>query len=326
MRKLLSAVLKTAIVLVTIVTSICLSAPVFANNTESITIGEPRILILKSNDSELYNKLASELAFTLRVQCHRCPQKRIFIDSQSVNNFNREKFNKNNYNFIITLGKKAWLEAKELDLNPETKTLHAVLPLDQEILNAKSNDYFLVLEQSYEKQLQILSDLFNQQHYIGVIYSNNSQWRKALIINASEKVGITPDFRKIESVDDSSISTLLNQKNLTAKSILMLPDKQLYNRNNINQILLSGYRNNITFIGYSISLAKTGALASIITPQNDIASDISKLSYEMLNQEKTPGIYYPSSYKVFINQNILETLNITIKKDFFDTHPVEVVQ
>ena len=298
--------------------------PAYANSLPE----NPKILILKSNNSALYNKLASELVFTLGIQCKNCPEKPLLINTDTISEppSDRTDSKYSNYDFIITLGKKAWQKTEALKLGKEIKTLHAVLPLDQSIINARPNQYFLVLEQSYEKQLQILSDLFNQQHYISVIYSDNSQWRKALIINASEKVGITPDFRKIESVDYSSISTLLNQKNLTAKSILMLPDKQLYNRNNINQILLSGYRNNITFIGYSISLAKTGALASIITPQNDIASDISKLSYEILNQEKTPGIYYPSSYKVFINQNILETLNITIKKDFFDTHPVEVVQ
>jgi hypothetical protein len=315
---------RTFFILFAFLTGINVLLPAYANTlTEN-----PKILILKSNNSALYNKLASELVFTLGIQCKNCPEKPLLINTDTISEPSSDRTNSkySNYDFIITLGKKAWLKTEALNLGEKIKTLHAVLPLDQLIINAKPNQYFLVLEQSYEKQLRILSDLLYEHPNISVIYSNDSAWRKALIENASENISITTDFRKIEPLDYSSISKLLNQKKIKANNILMLPDKQLYNRNNISQILLSGYANNITFIGYSISLAKTGALASIITPQNDIASDISKLSYEILDQKKMPGIYYPSSYKVFINQSILETLNISIKKDFFDTHPVEVIQ
>ena len=153
------------------------------------------------------------------------------------------------------------------------------------------------------------------------IFTDNSEWRKRLLGKYSEKQNLNIRFEKSLNISDTLNSQLPSQG-----SIIMLPDKALYNRNNISQVLLAGYSKSITFIGYSISLTKTGALASIITPQNEIANDISRLAYEIIETKKSPGIYYPQSYKVYINKKILESLNVKIENWNIEQNKLEIVQ
>ena len=201
-----------------------------------------------------------------------------------------------------------------------------MLPLDQDILKAKSNQYFLVLEQSYKTQLDILTRLFESKPNLTVLYSANSEWRKELLETASQKLNIHLRYKKFDSTNRSSISQILKDQALSKSSILMLPDKEIYNRSNINQLFISGYANNISFIGYSISLVKTGAVISLVTPKTKIAGEISRLAYEMLENKKNAGVYYPSSYKVLINENILKALNMEIDQSMINKINLEVVQ
>lgn len=313
------AIKTIASLIITFVINACLISPVIANNTP----GNQKILILKSNDSKLYSKIASELTFALVVYCQSCPEKRLHVDVRSIaeNPDTELKSLYEEYDFLITLGKKAWIETSKLNLDRKLQKLHAVLPLDKDILDSKSNEFFLVLEQSYEKQIKILKKLFNKNHLLTAIYTEKSEWRKQLLEKHSEKQHGNIRFEKSSDIRNT-LKSLIASKG----SILMLPDKALYNRNNISQILLSGYSNNITFIGYSISLTKTGALASIITPQNEIANDISRLAYEIIETKKSPGIYYPQTYKVYINKNIMESLDVNIETGNIEKNKLEIVQ
>ncbi len=319
-----TVICETLIILLALLMSIGFVPPAIASDIADFD--QPNILILKSSDAELYSKIASELTFALALKCQSCPEKKPIIDTRTVADINKEIINNLNYNFIITLGKQAWLEIEDLDLKPEIKKLHTVLPLDQDILKAKSNQYFLVLEQSYKTQLDILTRLFESKPNLTVLYSANSEWRKELLETASQKLNIHLRYKKFDSTNRSSISQILKDQALSKSSILMLPDKEIYNRSNINQIFISGYANNITFIGYSISLVKTGAVISLVTPKTKIAGEISRLAYEMLENKKNAGVYYPSSYKVLINENILKALNMEIDQSMINKINLEVVQ
>lgn len=282
-----------------------------------------RILLITSDDNEFYRQFSSSLQSSLNEHCAlSCKHNNFEVD---IVNYEKAP-DDSNYDLIVTLGVKAHEQHLTTSKNnPHKKYLHALIPLNLTRPSAQ-NHYSLVLDQQESTILAVVKKLIPVVQPIGLLYTKNSQWRIDAIQKAADETEVNIKTFFIDNETPSNIGEALPEILPQVSAIYMLPDKSLYNRVNINEILLTGFMNNIPFIGYSKSITKTGALASIVNDKEILITDISNILSKIINGDDVPVINWPSSYKLVINSQIAESLGIRINESILNSPNVEVIE
>ena len=288
----------------------------------------PHIVIVTSSDAELYSRIGASVVSKLDQYCrkNRCVNSNHPIIKTISLKQVHEITATSSSELIISLGSKARNRLDALQLADSVQVLHALIPLNSSLITQKHNHYTLVLDQPIEKILKFTWALLEPDKPVGILYSSNSQWRMPAIREASKQSTIEILESRINNQDVRDIGASLKALLPKVSSILILPDKSIYNRSTIAQLLLTGYQNQIPFIGYSKALAKTGALASVTTDKNSIAQDISDLAIKLLTGKEVEPIQFPKRHKLVINKKILESMEIEISPEVMLTDDVEVFE
>ena len=303
----------------------CLLFSVTSLHAES---SSPHIVIITSSDAELYTGISASVVSKLDQHCrqNRC----VDHDNPVIKTISLKQVDELtstlNPELIISLGSKARNRLDALQLADSVQVLHALIPLSSSLITQKHNHHTLVLDQPVEKILQITRALLEPGKPVGILYSSDSQWRMSAIREASKESGITILESRIDNQDVRNIGVSLKALLPKVSSILILPDKSIYNRSTIAQLLLTGYQNQIPFIGYSKALAKTGALASVSTEKSSIAQDISDLAIKLLTGQKVDPIQFPKQHTLVINKKIQESMEIKISPGVMLNDDVEVIE
>ncbi len=305
----------------------CLALFLTIHSTNAIATEFPLILI-QSEDNEFYNDFSSSLVSSLTKHCqNNCANQQLSIDvktsDQIINSLNSLK----EYKLVITLGVKAQNQYKHLHSELSRQSvLHALVPKHLSHLDQEINHFSLVLDQQESNFITFVKLLPKTDKPVGLLYSDKTLWRISSFIKAASQADLPIKAFKVNTSKQTSIGESL--KNILPKvsSIIMLPDKSLYNQVTINEILLTGYLSKVPFIGYSKALAKTGALASITTPTDSIISDITNTVSRIINGTQAESIIYPSTYKVILNQQISESLGLDVKQKIPESVPLEVIR
>lgn len=92
--------------------------------------------------------------------------------------------------------------------------------------------------------------------------------------------------------------------------LLALPDPEIYNKSTAKSIILSAYHKNIPIIAYSKAFAKAGALISLYSSFEDIASQTAKLA-TISHPVKKSG-YHPETFSLELNRSVAKSLDIEI--------------
>jgi hypothetical protein len=283
--------------------------------------GFDKVWIIKSANTEQYRDIAAALSLGVNAQCTKlCSSSSIkAIDLDELTQINH-----NDRNLLITIGTKAYDTVSEL---PTSKTgeesvfYHTLLPLEQK--TATASHAFFWLEQSPSTQVKVLERLLGTNRDIYLFYSDESEWRVSDWQKAAAQSRLRFKFEKIRPKD---IGTELSSDKLNGKTVVLLPDKKIYNRFTLKQILLAGYLNQVTLIGYSKALSKSGAAASIITDLDAYLLETSKLIVQIIESGKLPENSFPQGWKVILNNEIIQSLNLQIDKSRFEEGQLEELQ
>lgn len=290
----------------------------------SYTIADTyRLLFIQSDDNEFYQQFTSSLQSNIVKKCaDSCQHKNLEVDILNID----EAYDESNYDLIISLGVKAHEQHQQHITNKlNTKYLHALIPLN--LTHPKSeNHYSLVLDQQNETILAVIKKLISKDQPIGFLYTKNSQWRIDSIKKAANEAQVKIATFLIDDVKHSEIGSALSEFLPHVSSVYMLPDKSLYNRITINEILLTGFIYQTPFIGYSKSIAKTGALASIANDREILIEDISNIITKVINGDDVPAINWPSTYKLIINRQIADSLGIITNESILNNPDMEVIE
>lgn len=286
-----------------------------------------RILVLPSDNSEFYTEFTTTLKNKLTEHCKQhCEDNNLSVDISSLEELISETRILDNYQYVVTLGVKAKQTYQQSNHSEEQVALHALIPHNLTQHDSENNHFSLVLDQPVDRQLDTIQKLFTKTKPIGVIYTEKSEWRIEEINQFSSQLGIPVKTFKIDTGRQYSIGESLSSFLPEISVILMIPDKFLYNKITINEILLTGYLNQVPFIGYSKALAITGAMSSITTPQDNIIADIVRTVIQLINHELPGSTLFPTDYTVFINQQISDSLNLELNFQKLDTDKVEVIE
>ena len=302
------------------------SLPVLAGNSLN---SEQRtdILIIKSADSGIYTYISEFLSQRLPVLCkQQCNDEKTLGIHIGLADELGSSLQPADYDLIITLGTQSKNKLETKSLNTPPATIHGMIPLQASMEDNSPNHYSLVLDQPADKILNAVKQLLGTDKPIGILYSQSSSWRLREYKLAAQNSGISLSTFPILETDPRSIGMNFKKILPQVSSILIIPDKNIYNRSTIAQLLLTGFKNRIPVVGYSRSLAITGAIASVTTDKNSIGRDISTLAIKLLNKQNIDQLQYPSEYRLVINRKILESLDIDFNRNLMEADDVEVIQ
>jgi ABC-type uncharacterized transport system substrate-binding protein len=105
-----------------------------------------------------------------------------------------------------------------------------------------------------------------------------------------------------------SLSQLLADNDI----LLGLDDPQMYNSDTIHSILLTAYRHGKVLIGPGKPFVSAGGLASCYTGIDQYLQQLGDMVKIYLQTEKLPESQYPKNYQVVINQQVANSLGLTL--------------
>lgn len=280
------------------------------------------IAVVLSKDSPPYQSFYTQLKLKLALLTNKQQRINISLIRTDISQATSTLFNPENYpDFIVSTGTHAAEELIKIDtsipiifsLIPGTTYQHKI----QTSLYCKNKNLCsaIYLEQPIERQFSIIKQLLPELKQLGIILGPVSARMQDNIVRAGEKYNVKINVRLAKETDNMVLlSDQLSQEN---DALLAIPDAAIYNRRTAKGILLSTYKHQTPFIGYSHGFVRAGALFSIYSTPKQIATQTAEMLTQILlsTNNKRPFSEYPDSYKVEINPAVMRSLRAKVNFD-----------
>ncbi|MEJ2142536.1 MAG: ABC transporter substrate binding protein [Gammaproteobacteria bacterium] len=166
----------------------------------------------------------------------------------------------------------------------------------------------VLIEQPADRYFQLFKLIFPRNRTLAIATTSKDPGYLAQLKSTAQKYSTQ---LKIIPIDKNTIIARSLIKGLTKNDVLLaLPDPNIYNKDTAKSIILSAYHKNVPIIGYSQAFAKAGALISLYSSLDDIASQTEKLASNSRGNTKN---YYPNAFSIEINRSVAVSLEIQIK-------------
>ena len=178
--------------------------------------------------------------------------------------------------------------------------------------NTTNNNATLFMTQPYCRQMKFISLL--NKHWNTISYLNT---RKKSINNEAIEQCAAKHNLSIQAFNTKNTNYLTESiKNALSDSdiLLALPNKNIYNKKTVKNILLTSYRYRKPVIAFSKSFVNAGALAAIHSNAEQIAQSASILIEQYFSSDKQFKnlINYPDTFDISLNKQVFRALDITI--------------
>ena len=117
--------------------------------------------------------------------------------------------------------------------------------------------------------------------------------------------------RAIPAAGEQRIDSLLREAE-AVDAVIVLPDPTLLNRSNITHVVRTLYGRRKVLIGYSVTLTRVGALASVYVSPEAIARDVVDVLNRYATRGTMPGPTFVSDVDVIVNDRLARSLNIAV--------------
>jgi len=168
----------------------------------------------------------------------------------------------------------------------------------------------IYLDQPYSRQLALIRRVFPARERIGVLLREQDRQKLDALSAAArlQKVQLVseliPDGGKIVP----SLERLLAASDL----LLVLPDALLYNKNDIQGVLLTSYHYRDPVVGYSLALERAGAIMALYSKPAQIGYQAAEVAMRSLHTGTLAAPQYPKYFTVSVNQQVARSLNISV--------------
>ncbi len=181
-------------------------------------------------------------------------------------------------------------------------------------LNFKSkklnNSSALFSDQPIQRQLLLLSHIFNKKIIVGIPYHN--EFYKNVLKKESDNYSDLEFLIVKTEVDDiRTVSKVIQNSDV----LLSTPENKIYNSQTIRSILLSSYRHQTAVIGPNEGFVTAGALASVATSSDQYIDELITIMEEYIKTNRLPKPKYPKNFVVKTNKNVAESLGIIISSE-----------
>jgi hypothetical protein len=117
--------------------------------------------------------------------------------------------------------------------------------------------------------------------------------------------------RAIPASGEQTIDSLLRAAD-SFDAIIALPDPTVLNRSNINHVVRTLYERRKVLIGYSATLTRVGALASVHVSPEALARSVVAVLDEYAARGTLPAPVFVNDVDVTVNERLARSLNIAI--------------
>lgn len=170
----------------------------------------------------------------------------------------------------------------------------------------------IYLDQPLDRQLDLLQLLLPKVRRIAALAGPHSAQRAGELGGLCLQRGLKLTTETVGATDNPV--PVLSQLLERAEVLLAIPDPAVFNRNNLQAILLTTYRSGVPVLGFSQAYVRSGALAAVHSTAAQIGTQAGDWIAELAESGRwelgTPR--YPSYYSVAVNPQVAQTLGIDI--------------
>ena len=151
-------------------------------------------------------------------------------------------------------------------------------------------------------QLRLVSLLYGRSVHVAAILGRDTSFLKPVLDGPVEVQDFAPG-------DD--INRTLSRIAQT-EVLLALPDSEVYNTENIRNILLSTYRHKQALIGFSADMVKAGALATTYSAVEDINAQVAEMAASYVASGVLPPPEFPHYFRTAVNEGVARSLDVRV--------------
>lgn len=212
---------------------------------------------------------------------------------------------------LLCIGVKATQDALESRTN--LPILSVLVPKDSFDLLAQNYPLrrsvtAIYLDQPYARQLAMVRFALPDHTRVGVLLRTEDQQK----LEAIEVAAKQQKMQVISQLLDPQTSILPALQQVLAASdvLLVLPDTLLYNKNNIQSILLTSYRYRDPVMSYSQALVRAGAMLGLYSRPSQIGFQAAEVALHSLQTGTLPMPLYPKYFTVGVNRRVAHSLRL----------------
>lgn len=220
---------------------------------------------------------------------------------------------------VVTVGMQATQRAAEESLSvPVLATLVPRLAFDR-LLSLRQRDMrtfsAIYLDQPAARQLALLRVALPGRKRLGVVVGPESQDKLKLLQATLRDTKLQLVVESIDSADE--LIPALQRVLAESDALLALPDPLVFNKNNVQSILLTAYHYQDPVIGYSNAYVKAGALAAVYSRPEQIGQQAAEVVQRLLAAKAAglPSGQYPKYFNVSVNYQVARSLGIRIEEE-----------
>lgn len=170
----------------------------------------------------------------------------------------------------------------------------------------------IYLDQPLERQLDLLHLLLPKARHFATLAGPHSTTRATELKVLCDRRGLQLAVETIAAADNPvpAVSRLMER----AEALLALPDPAVFNRNNLQAILLTTYRSGVPVLGFSHAYVRAGALAAVHSTAAQIGTQAAEWIAELAarGEWRLGAPRYPAYYSVAVNTQVAQTLGIKV--------------
>lgn len=264
---------------------------------------EFKVVLILSDDNPVYQRFADSYRDSLPM-----PHKLTLI--KGANKFVGAELQAD---LIVTVGSKAASAVIDRTALPILLTMlpsHLYRAL-QERRPPSSQLSALFVDQPWTRHIELLFAALPGTHRIGVLYTPAAN----LDLDELRKLAARHEAKLIARPvnDPEQLFGALEDTLNHSEVLLAVPDSDLYNSNNIRNILMTSYRHDIPLIGLSQSYVNAGALCAVYSTPEELGMQAGTMSHSYALSRRLPAAQFPLLYDVATNTEVARTLGIQLK-------------
>lgn len=171
----------------------------------------------------------------------------------------------------------------------------------------------IYLDQPWARQLALIRHVLPNRTRIGILLGPDSAELAASLRAAAKAAGLVAVIENAPTEADllPALRRLLGD----SEALLAVPDPTIYNKNTIQSILLTTYRQQVPLFGFSPSYVKAGALAAVYTVPEQIGQQAAEMIQRLAVEHALPPPQPPRYFSVGSNAQVARSLGIPLEDD-----------
>ena len=215
--------------------------------------------------------------------------------------------------FVLAMGVEAAAEMARTELRAPVLSVFVPSASFDAIVRAyprRSTSPFsaIYLNQPLGRQLDLIQLALPQRPRIGVLLGSQSSVQMPLLEDERRKRSLVLIQAQIDA--NEPMFAKLQQLLDTSLVLLALPDPQVFNSGNLQNILLSTLRAGIPVVSFSPAYVKAGALIAIYSKPAQVGRQAAQLALPVLQGKELPPPQYPREFWIDVNMPLARSMNL----------------